>query len=329
MNRRRRVLLVVSEDKTCEENVLVDHDAETNQETGRFDDANKLRLMLSPNFYQLSNWRRCRFFMGFLVVGTLFVWCVDVLPNDSRNKVLKSMHKSDAKVGKSTIKSPASSPSLEAAGITQLQQRPIVECIISTPNSQLQDEPSDTITANGTIRIMVYSDLSPIAARAFVELVQAGYFDDVYIFRVLKGFVAQWGVRHTYDDDPKRLPRPVQDRDGITNRTLSNVRGTLSFAGGNPATQQVFVNLNDNTRLDKEGSRPFASVDEAGMEILQHLYMGYQDGQGQIVTLNQAKMKYGQQAATTQASADQYILKQFPRWSKVTKCQLLHSQQVQ
>eukprot|EP00977_Amphora_coffeiformis_P023197 scaffold12434_cov177-Amphora_coffeaeformis.AAC.7 len=177
---------------------------------------------------------------------------------------------------------------------------PLVECILSTPRQS-----ADT-AASGVITITVRSDLSPIASNVFLQLVESHFYDEVFIFRVLPNFIAQWGVRR----DPWPEAEPSKMVDAIdNNKTLSNRRGTLSFVGGNPVTRQVFVNLNDvNVRLDKEGSRPFATVDEASMLLLDQLYGGYKDGQGQIQTL-----KKGPDA----------MLEQFPHMSRMNQCRVV------
>ena len=182
----------------------------------------------------------------------------------------------------------------------------LVECTISTPPLSAQPgEADDNAGANGILQITVRNDLSPIASKVFLDLVNAHHFDGVFIFRVLKGFVAQWGVRTAGDDVPG-ITKPPKTKDDVHDKTLSNVRGTLSFAGGNPATQQVFVNLGNNQRLDKENSRPFATVQ--GMQLLDQLYTGYKDGQGQIKALQKGE------AAMREA---------FPRMSRVNVCRVV------
>ena len=177
---------------------------------------------------------------------------------------------------------------------------PLVECALSTPR------PSADAAANGVIAVTVRSDLSPIASNVFLQLVESHYYDGVFIFRVLPNFIAQWGVR----SDPWPAAKPSKLADPIdNNKTLSNRRGTLSFAGGNPATRQVFVNLNDaNVRLDRENSRPFATLDEASMVLLDKLYCGYEDGNGQIQTLNK-----GPEA----------MLENFPHMSRIDQCRVV------
>ena len=178
---------------------------------------------------------------------------------------------------------------------------PVVVCKISTQNNHNNG-------ANGLIHITVHTDVAPLASQAFLDLVDNEYYDGVFIFRVLKNFIAQWGIRHA-DLQPWPFDKPPQTaRDDVTTHSLSNTRGTLSFAGGNPATCQVFINFNDaNVRLDKEGNRPFATLDADSMKIVDRLYTGYADGSGQVKYLKQ-----GWKA----------MLQQFPEMSLVEYCRV-------
>jgi cyclophilin family peptidyl-prolyl cis-trans isomerase len=187
------------------------------------------------------------------------------------------------------------------------QEVSFVECTING---------GDVISSNNNlVQITVRHDLSPIASRVFVDLVQDRHFDDVFIFRVLKGFVAQWGIQtpdskkvSTTDEIKKK--KPDKTKDAVHANTLSNLRGTLSFAGGNPATCQVFVNLGNNQRLDREGSRPFATVSHSSMtQVLDALYTGYPDGQGQVKTL--------------QLGGRDKMHEAFPRMSRVETCRVV------
>ena len=101
-------------------------------------------------------------------------------------------------------------------------------------------------TGTGDVTIEVYPQAAPNAAQRFVELVQAGYYDNTPISRVVPGFVAQFGINwrdgqkewqdNTFDDDPT---------------LFSLERGTLCFAKAGPNTNstQVFINYVENNRL--------------------------------------------------------------------------------
>merc|ERR1740123_764461 len=91
-------------------------------------------------------------------------------------------------------------------------------------------------------------------------------------FRVIPGFVAQWGM----PDDPHAMKpwmkTPIQDEPV----KHSNKPGTLAFgaAGPNSRTVQCFVNLGHNKHLDSLGFATFAHVTE-GMEHVYRIYTGY------------------------------------------------------
>lgn len=154
-------------------------------------------------------------------------------------------------------------------------------------------------TPKGDILIQVTRAWSPLGADRFFNLVRAGFFNDAYFFRIVPGFVTQFGI-HSNPQISKvwraaNLPDdPVRE---------SNKRGTLSFAtaGPNTRTTQIFINLADNPRLDGMGFSPFGSVVE-GMDVVDKLYAGYgeQPNQGMI-----------------QESGGAYLKKEFPMMDRI------------
>jgi len=131
-------------------------------------------------------------------------------------------------------------------------------------------------TTKGDFVIEVTRAWSPLGADRFYNLVKYHFFDGAAFFRVMQGFVAQFGIsarpevsqaweRATIADDPV---------------TQSNTRGSLTFAtaGPNTRTTQVFINLGENSSLDTMGFSPFGKV-TSGMEVVDKLYSEYGDGQ--------------------------------------------------
>lgn len=127
-------------------------------------------------------------------------------------------------------------------------------------------------TTRGSFRVEAIRSLAPIGVDRFYNLVRLGFFREAAFFRVIPGFVVQFGIHADpavcaawkearLDDDP------VQE---------SNARGTLTFAmaGPNSRTTQLFVNLTDNARLDAMGFAPIGRVIE-GMDVVEALYSGY------------------------------------------------------
>ena len=124
--------------------------------------------------------------------------------------------------------------------------------------------------------VQVHPSWAPIGAARFLALVDSSFFDDVRFFRVIDGFVAQFGI----SGDPQvtaEWDRAYLEDDPVV---ASNVRGTLSYAsaGSGTRTTQIFANLNDNTFLDNGGFAPFAQISEEDMSVVDQLYEGYGEG---------------------------------------------------
>jgi peptidyl-prolyl cis-trans isomerase A (cyclophilin A) len=128
-------------------------------------------------------------------------------------------------------------------------------------------------TSQGPFVIEVHREWAPIAADRFYTLVRRGFYDGARFFRVLSGFMAQFGL----SGDPK-----VQGEYASANlmdepAKQSNLRGFVSFAKeSSPNTRytMVFINYKDNSYLDADGFAPFGQV-VVGMEVADKLYSGY------------------------------------------------------
>jgi len=131
-------------------------------------------------------------------------------------------------------------------------------------------------TTQGTFVIQVNRDWSPHGADRFHFLVKNGFYDDVRFFRVVKGFMVQFGM----SGDPKL--NGVWKRQPIPDDPVKqgNARGFVSFAmaGPNSRTTQVFINYVDNSKvLDGQGFAAFGQVVE-GMDVVDKLNGEYGDG---------------------------------------------------
>ena len=133
-------------------------------------------------------------------------------------------------------------------------------------------------TTRGAFTVTVTRAWAPIGADRFYNLVKHHFYDDAAFFRVVPGFVVQFGIssypkvaaawKHTdIKDDPV---------------TQTNKRGYLTFATAGPDTRttQVFINLKENQRLDAMGFAPFGVVDGQGMNVVDMLYDVYGDAGG-------------------------------------------------
>jgi cyclophilin family peptidyl-prolyl cis-trans isomerase len=105
-------------------------------------------------------------------------------------------------------------------------------------------------TSMGTIKIELFQDKAPMTVKNFLQYVDDKHYDGTLFHRVIKDFMIQGGG---LDQQMKKKPTRAGIKNESTNG-LSNARGTLAMARtGDPdsATSQFFINVVDNTRLDK------------------------------------------------------------------------------
>lgn len=146
------------------------------------------------------------------------------------------------------------------------------------------------VTSRGPFTVEVTRSLSPIGADRFYHLVSIGYFTDVRFFRVVPGFVVQFGMSGDPKSNAEWKANPIPDEPVKT----TNAKGTIVFADAGPNTRanQFFVNLGDNAGLDGQGFTPFGRVVD-GMDVVEAIYAGYgqQPDQDQIALMGNAYLK--------------------------------------
>ncbi len=127
-------------------------------------------------------------------------------------------------------------------------------------------------TTTGDFVVEVHRDWAPLGADRFYNLVRYGYFTNAAFFRVVPGFVVQFGLNANPALNKVWHEAAIQD-DPVTQ---SNKRGTLVFAtaGPNTRTTQFFINFVDNARLDGMGFAPFGTVVE-GMDVVDKIFPAY------------------------------------------------------
>lgn len=158
-------------------------------------------------------------------------------------------------------------------------------------------------TSAGVFVVQVHRDWAPIGADRFYNLVKNGYYDDVRFFRVLDGFMAQFGMHGNPSIQAAWRTQPLKD-DPVKQ---SNKRGYITFAtaGPNTRTTQAFINFGDNASLDAQGFAPFGQVVE-GMAVVDKLYSGY----GRNNVPDQGRI-------TTEGNA--YLAKSYPKLDYIKK----------
>lgn len=130
-------------------------------------------------------------------------------------------------------------------------------------------------TTQGDVDIEVVRAWSPAGADRFHNLVRAGFFENVAFYRVLPGFVAQFGMHPVPAVNEAWLDAPLPDEPVV----YPNQRLTLTYAkaGPNTRTTQLFFNYRDNSEvLDAQGFAPIGIV-IAGSDVLLRIHGEYGD----------------------------------------------------
>jgi peptidyl-prolyl cis-trans isomerase A (cyclophilin A) len=142
-------------------------------------------------------------------------------------------------------------------------------------------------TTKGNFSVQVTRAWAPLGADRFYNLVKHGFFAEAAFFRVVPGFIIQFGL--SADPAVNRVWRAANIKDDPV--TQSNTPGYITFAtaGPNTRTTQLFINFGNNTFLDSQGFAPFGKV-TSGMDVVQRLYSGYGErpDQGSITSQGKA-----------------------------------------
>jgi peptidyl-prolyl cis-trans isomerase A (cyclophilin A) len=182
--------------------------------------------------------------------------------------------------------------------------------------SKLTEKAPDTYkaqfdTTKGKITIEVTRALSPNGADRFYNLVRSGYFTDIAFFRVVPGFMCQFGV----NGDPKVSKAWFNASISDDPVKSTNARGTISFAarGPNTRTTQLFLNLVDNPRLDGMGFSSFGKITE-GLDVLDKINGEYGEG---------APRGRGPAQNRIQDEGNAYLKKEFPNLDYIKSAKIL------
>jgi peptidyl-prolyl cis-trans isomerase A (cyclophilin A) len=166
-------------------------------------------------------------------------------------------------------------------------------------------------TSKGPFVIEVHRDWAPNGADRFYNLVKNGFYDNVRFFRVVEGFMAQFGI----NGDPKlsSIWREARIKDDPVR--ISNKRTFVTFAtaGPNTRTTQVFISFSDNSNLDAQGFAPFGQV-VSGMKVVDSLYNGYGEG---------APGGRGPDQGRVQKEGNAYLASAFPNLDYVKKATIV------
>jgi peptidyl-prolyl cis-trans isomerase A (cyclophilin A) len=165
-------------------------------------------------------------------------------------------------------------------------------------------------TSKGSFVLEVHRDWAPLGADRFYNLVKNGFYDNARFFRVISGFMVQFGI----NGDPKlsAVWREARIKDDPVQQ--SNQRGFITFAtaGPNTRTTQVFINFANNQALDRMGFAPFGRV-VSGMDAVDALYSGYGEG---------APSGQGPDQQRVQSQGNAYLTKDFAKLDYIKKASI-------
>jgi peptidyl-prolyl cis-trans isomerase A (cyclophilin A) len=150
-------------------------------------------------------------------------------------------------------------------------------------------------TSKGDFTVEVHREWAPNGADRFHQLIESGYYDECRFFRVVPGFMVQWGINGDPEIQKNWVKATIKD-DPVTK---SNTRGFITFAtsGRNSRTSQLFINYGDNSRLDAMGFAPFGQVVD-GMDVVDAINSQYGERPDQ---------------GSIQSSGNAYLNKSFPK----------------
>jgi len=166
-------------------------------------------------------------------------------------------------------------------------------------------------TTKGKFTIDVTRSLAPNGADRFYNLAKSGFFTDIAFFRVIPGFMCQFGIAGDPAVAAKWRDADISD-DPVKG---SNTRGAITFAtaGPNTRTTQLFINFGDNTGLDGQGFAPFGKVTE-GMDVVDKINGEYGEG---------APSGSGPDQQRIQNEGNAYLKKDFPKLDYIKSVTLI------
>ncbi len=231
--------------------------------------------------------KRLKWFVAAVVMGTLFFGC------KAKEQTAEAPPPEQPKAAEAPPAAKPEAPATAPAS-TPAQPEATASAPAATPRSgydrallrasMLKDEAPETFqvkfaTTRGDFVVTVNRSWAPIGADRFYNLVKHHFYDNASFFRVVPGFVVQFGI--------SAYP-PISaawDKANIKDEpvTQTNKRGYLTYAKTsmpNTRSTQIFINLKDNAGLDGQGFSPFGSVDAQGMKVVDMLYDQYGDAGG-------------------------------------------------
>jgi peptidyl-prolyl cis-trans isomerase A (cyclophilin A) len=164
-------------------------------------------------------------------------------------------------------------------------------------------------TTKGVFVLELNRAWGPIGADRLYNLARLGYYDDARFHRVNPNYIVQFGINGDPAVNAAWKDRWLQDDPPRSH----NVRGSFAFAfKAQPNTRnvQVYINLADNTRNDREAFTVLGNVVE-GMSVVDSLYSGYGENSG-------SGMRQGRQPPL-EAGGNAYMDREYPKLDRIIR----------
>ncbi len=169
-------------------------------------------------------------------------------------------------------------------------------------------------TTQGDFDIRAVREWSPQGVDRLYQLIRSGFYSDIGIFRVVPGFVVQFGLHDDNRLNEKWEEYLVEDEPV----TQSNRKGKIAFARSGPDSRstQIFVNLEDNSprldTLDYMDVRGFPVIAEvvSGMDVVEAFYDGYGNEPSGLQD-------------TIRAEGNRFLKEEFPKIDYIKRAYLL------
>lgn len=166
-------------------------------------------------------------------------------------------------------------------------------------------------TSQGDFVVEANRSWAPHGVDRFFELLRMKYFDQGRFFRVVPGFIVQFGVHRSFNVHAKWRTMFIADDPP----QQKNLRGTLTYAMSGPGTRatEMFINLADNKALDDQGFVPFAKVVQ-GMDVVDKFYSGYGEMRPEGKYIDPGRVE---------GEANEYLTQDFPKLDYILHTQIL------
>jgi peptidyl-prolyl cis-trans isomerase A (cyclophilin A) len=225
---------------------------------------------------------RTKWFVAAMVIEALFFGCKGKEPTAEAPPPEKPKAEAPATPKAETPVAAPSQPGATASAPAEAPRKSFDRALLRP--SLLKETAPETfrvkfMTTRGDFTVTVHRAWAPIGADRFYNLVKHHFYDNASFFRVVPGFVVQFGISAYPPVSAAWEKANIQDEPV----TQSNKRGYLTYAKTsmpNTRSTQIFINLKDNAGLDRQGFSPFGYVDAQGMKVVDMLYDQYGDNAG-------------------------------------------------